>query len=202
MVNSNTNLGMVLLLAPLSKAAGADLRARVRDVLDQSTVSDAIQVYEAIRIASPGGLGEVKNQDVRDAPTASLRDVMALAADRDLIARQYANGFADVFDLGVPALVEGVRRFGRLEPAIQHCQLAWLASHSDSLIVRKRGPELAAEASRRARSVIERGGVGDAGGPGRLRRLRPLAPRRRQCPQSGHDRRPDRGVLVRCNTRA
>ena len=30
---------------------------------------------------------------------------MALAAERDMVAHQYANGFADVFDLGVPALL-------------------------------------------------------------------------------------------------
>ena len=87
---------------------------------------------------------------------------MALAADRDLIARQYANAFADVFELGVPALLDGIRQFGRLEPAIQHCQLVWLANHPDSLIVRKRGPAVAAEASKRARSLLEIGGLGSS----------------------------------------
>lgn len=164
-VRTNTNLGIVLLLAPLAKVPdGADLRAGVRDVLANTTVADAARVYEAIRLAHPGGLGTAKEQDVADAPTIPLRDVMALAADRDLVARQYANDFADVFGIGVPALADGFRRFGRVEPAIQHCQLVWLARHPDSLIVRKRGPEVAAEASRRAGDVLERGGVGTAGG--------------------------------------
>jgi triphosphoribosyl-dephospho-CoA synthase len=87
---------------------------------------------------------------------------MALAADRDLVARQYANDFADLFELGVPALLDGLERFGRVEPAVQHCQLAWLAAHPDSLIARKRGPDVAAEASRRARAVLDLGGVGTA----------------------------------------
>ena len=82
-------------------------------MLDQTTVADAADVYEAIRLAAPGGLGEAKEQDVHEQPTLPLREVMALAADRDLIARQYANGFADVFDLGVPALLDGLQRFGR-----------------------------------------------------------------------------------------
>ena len=164
-VRTNTNLGIVLLLAPLANVPdGVELRAGIRDVLANTTVDDAARVYEAIRLAAPGGLGQAREQDVADAPTLPLRDVMALAADRDLIARQYANDFADVFDLGVPALLDGFRRLGRVEPAIQHCQFVWLARHPDSLIARKRGPELAAEVSRRARDVLERGGVGTAEG--------------------------------------
>jgi triphosphoribosyl-dephospho-CoA synthase len=160
-VRTNTNLGIVLLLVPLAKVpAGAELPAGVREVLANTTVEDAARVYEAIRLAAPGGLGKAREQDVSGAPTLPLRDVMVLAADRDLIAQQYANGFADVFDLGVPALLDWFRRSSRVEPAVQHCQLVWLAHYPDSLILRKRGPELAAEASRRAREVLARGGVG------------------------------------------
>jgi triphosphoribosyl-dephospho-CoA synthase len=160
-VRTNTNLGIVLLLAPLAKVPyGHDLRAGVRDVLAHTTVEDSANVFAAIRLAAPGGLGAAKEQDVHSAPTLPLRDVMALAANRDLVARQYANDFADVFDLGFPALVEGLRRFGHVEPAVQHCQLSWLAAHPDSLITRKRGQEVAAEASRWAGEVLHRGGVG------------------------------------------
>ena len=160
-VRTNTNLGIVLLLAPLAKVGeGVDLRRGISSVLEHTTIADAIYVYEAIRLAMPGGLGEAKEQDVRLVPTASLREVMALAAERDLVARQYINVFADVFELGVPALLEGIRQFQRLEPAIQHCQLVWLAKHPDSLIARKRGLEVATEASRRAGSILEMGGLG------------------------------------------
>ncbi|MBO0697664.1 MAG: triphosphoribosyl-dephospho-CoA synthase, partial [Zavarzinella sp.] len=164
-VRTNTNLGIVLLLAPLAKVPdGTDLQTGVREVLARTTVADAVNVYEAIRLAGPGGLGKAKEQDVHDAPTLPLRDVMALAAARDLVARQYANDFADVFDLGVPALLDGLERFGRVEPAVQHCQLAWLAAHPDSLIARKRGPDVAREAGRRAKAVLDLGSVGTAAG--------------------------------------
>lgn len=164
-IKTNTNLGMVLLITPLAKVSvGDDLRTGVRHVIRQSTIDDARRVYEAIRLASPGGLGQAKSQDVHDEPTQTLREVMALAADRDLIARQYANDFADVFELGVPALLDGVARFGRLEPAIQHCQLSWLAAFPDSLIQRKCGSQVAADATRRARAVLEQGGIGSIAG--------------------------------------
>ncbi|HEX3148864.1 MAG TPA: RimK family alpha-L-glutamate ligase, partial [Gemmataceae bacterium] len=164
-VQTNTNLGIVLLLTPLAKVPqGSELRAGVHNVLKHTTIEDAARVYEAIRLAVPGGLGSAKEQDIADAPTLPLRDVMALAADRDLVARQYANAFADVFDHGVPALLDGLHRFKCIEPAIQHCQLVWLAHHPDSLIVRKRGLEIASEASNWAQAILDIGSMGTSGG--------------------------------------
>jgi triphosphoribosyl-dephospho-CoA synthase len=79
---------------------------------------------------------------------------MTLAADRDLVARQYANGFLEVFDDGVNALRSGLK-FGTLEGAIIHTHLLLLAKHPDSLIARKCGIEVAKEASERAQRVLE-----------------------------------------------
>jgi triphosphoribosyl-dephospho-CoA synthase len=160
---TNTNLGILLLLAPLARAAaGAGVRAGLPGVLDALTVADAGRVYEAIRLANPGGLGRAATQDVRDEPTLPLRAVLALAADRDLVARQYAGGFREVLDEGVPALRAGVRETGSLEGGIIACHLRLLAEHPDSLIARKRGPAEAAEASRRARQVLAAGWPGPA----------------------------------------
>jgi triphosphoribosyl-dephospho-CoA synthase len=157
-VCSNTNLGIVLLLAPMAVApqAGA-LRDALAAVLDGLTVDDARLVVEAIRLASPGGMGEVAEHDVRMEPTLPLRDLMALAQDRDLIARQYVNGFRDVLDDGVPALLQGIATWSNLEQAIVGTHLELLARHPDSLIVRKCGRATAEEASQRARAVLDAG---------------------------------------------
>src|SRR5581483_8965624 len=97
-VATNTNLGMVLLFAPLAAIrADEDLHEGVVRVLQETTIGDARLTYEAIRLAQPGGLGEVATQDVASEPTITLYDAMRLAAERDLVARQYANGYADVF---------------------------------------------------------------------------------------------------------
>src|SRR5262245_1975178 len=97
-VNTNNNLGILLLLSSLAAVADdTELKEGVVIILNHLTVEDAVKSYQAIRIAEPGGLGVVQQQDIRNNPTMSLRDAMALAADRDLIARQYVNGFADVF---------------------------------------------------------------------------------------------------------
>ncbi len=99
-VATNTNLGIVLLLTPLASVPDSlELRSGLAQVLANLTVEDACRVYEAIRLAAPGGMGRVPKQDLADEPTQTLGEVMALAANRDLIARQYAQQFRDVLDI-------------------------------------------------------------------------------------------------------
>ena len=103
----NTNLGIVLLCAPLAQAAfDADrdrpLRAGLHRILEEATVEDTEQVFAAIRLAEPAGLGKSERHDVGRPAAAPLLEVMREAEDRDRIARQYARGFEDVFDLGIP----------------------------------------------------------------------------------------------------
>jgi triphosphoribosyl-dephospho-CoA synthase len=155
---TNTNLGIVLLLAPLAAVPPErKLQSGIESVLGGLDVEDARLTYEAIRLASPGGLGSAAEQDVRDEPTQTLQQVMVLAAERDLIARQYANGFAEVFDDGVPAVSAGMERTGSLEGAILFAHLHLLARHPDTLIARKCGWAEAQEASRRAQAVLDTG---------------------------------------------
>lgn len=150
----NTNLGIILLLAPLSAVTGEPLRHSLLRVLEQLDVADAVLAYEAIRLAHPAGLGAVPEQDVREEPTQTLRQVMALAADRDLIACQYVNGYAHVFDEALPALEEALAEGVGLEEAILRCQLRLLSRHPDSLIARKRGPAEANAVQERAGRVL------------------------------------------------
>ncbi|HEY7326412.1 MAG TPA: triphosphoribosyl-dephospho-CoA synthase [Gemmataceae bacterium] len=153
---TNTNLGIVLLLAPLATVPPEQtLSSGVESVLAGLDVEDARLAYEAIRIAAPGGLGHAPQQDVRDEPTQTLRQVMALAAERDLIARQYTTGFAEVFNHGVPLLEMGLLRTGSIEGAIISAHLRLMATHPDTLIARKCGLVVAEEAARRAQAVID-----------------------------------------------
>jgi triphosphoribosyl-dephospho-CoA synthase len=152
-VNTNTNLGLVLLLAPLAAVpTGVEVRAGVAAVLRQTTVADTQAVFAAIRLAQPGGLGRAAAQDVADVPTLPLRAVMALAAERDDVARQYATDFADVFTTGLPALRTALAH--GLEAAIIHTALALHAARPDTLIARKCGPLIAAVAQQQAQAVL------------------------------------------------
>jgi triphosphoribosyl-dephospho-CoA synthase len=165
LVQTNTNLGIVLLLAPLAAVPReTDLRRGLPAILGQLDRTDACAVYEAIRLAVPGGLGRVPEQDVVEEPTQSLREVMALAADRDLVARQYTNTFHEVWEEGIPALAQGLERAQTLEGAIIDCHLHLMAGFPDSLIARKQGAAEAAEASRRAQRVLANGWPGNRTG--------------------------------------
>ena len=172
---SNTNLGIVLLLTPLARAAATaddgDLRAAVRRVLDETTVEDARNVYAAIRRAAPGGLGTVEDQDVAGEPTRPLVDVMRLAAGRDAIAREYATAFELTFLTGAPAL-ERARRDGLAwDAASVETFLTLLAAAADTHVARRGGAELAADVSRQARAALAAGGVRSAEGRAAIDRM-------------------------------
>jgi triphosphoribosyl-dephospho-CoA synthase len=160
---SNTNLGIVLLLAPLARAAlspgDATLRERARRVAETTTVEDAVDVYAAIRRANPGGLGRAGAQDVAGQPTTTLFEAMRLAVERDGIAREYASGFATVFEIGGPALGRARRDGLDWDAAVVECYLELLAASPDTHIARKLGAATAAEVSRQARSVLEAGAM-------------------------------------------
>ena len=158
LVPTNVNLGMILLLTPLAAVADSQsLAAGVLDVLGRLTISDARAVYEAIRLAQPGGLGAVTEQDVAHEPTTDLVGAMRLAADRDMVARQYANGFREVLQEGMPSLVAAQAAGLDWEDAVIRCHLELMARHPDTLIARKLGWDEAQESARRAAEVLAAG---------------------------------------------
>lgn len=161
-VRTNTNLGMLLLIAPLAAVPeGTPLAEGVADVLIGLTRSDCEDVYAAIRLIQPGGLGEAPEADVRSPPPPGLTllDAMRLGAERDLVARQYGDDFAEVFwTADRLSAAAAVRPLGE---AIVHAYLELLAAHPDSLIARKCGCEVAAEAAAHAAAVLDRASQGE-----------------------------------------
>lgn len=158
-VGCNTNLGILLLCAPLALAAAraggrtlADLQRALDGVLDELDLDDACAAYRAIALAAPGGLGRAGAQDVAAPPTVDLRAAMRLAAERDQIARQYADGYRAVLAAvrshfpPAPA-TEAVPALG---PRVQYLFVRLLAAHPDSHIARKFGREVAAQVSAEA----------------------------------------------------
>jgi len=163
LVGKNTNLGTVLLIGPLAKVPRTQpLAAGVAKVLSHLTPDDATHVYQAIRLAQPGGLGSVNESDVQDEAPEDLIAAMALAAGRDMVARQYTNHFAGVLQFVAPRLADARAHGLELLDAIVHVQLQTMAEFPDSLIGRKCGTAMAAESAGRARAVLAAGTFGDA----------------------------------------
>jgi len=157
LVRANTNLGIVLLLAPLARAAGSGngpLRERVSRVLADLTLADAEDAFAAIRLAAPGGLGRVETEDVHGEPGRTLREAMALAADRDSIAREYVMDYELTFGLAAPALRQARAAGCSWPEAAVEAYLRTLAEVPDSLVARKEGPEAARAVSAGARQVL------------------------------------------------
>lgn len=160
-VNTNTNLGMVLLIAPLAAVPRNEpLVGGVGKVLRGLTPEDSRLVYEAIRLAQPGGMGQVDEMDVAAEAPSDLLVAMAAAAERDLVAQQYVTDFDLVLSKVAPWLSEAASRWS-LTDGIIHTHLRLLAEHPDSLIARKCGLETAQEVSTYAAAVFASGSPGE-----------------------------------------
>lgn len=153
---TNVNLGIILLLAPLAAVpAGLPLRQGIASVLDATTIDDADQVYAAIRLAQPGGMGKADSQDIHDRPTVTLRDAMALAAERDRIAEQYVTNYQIVF-AAREQLAKLVSQSLDWEAQIIWLHLWILSQWPDTLIARKCGIKTAQECSRLAGELLSK----------------------------------------------
>ena len=156
-VSTNTNLGIVLCLAPLSAVREADDRpAALEKLFGALTSDDAEDVFTAIRLAEAGGLGEVDELDVNATETgpSDLMEAMQSAKDRDRIAELYVTRFELIFDFVVPRLCLNCENRGLID-GILATFVETLSTYPDTLIKRKCGPELAIEASDRAKRVLD-----------------------------------------------
>ena len=172
-VRSNTNLGIILLMAPLVKAslsavenseAGGQtnlgkVRECLRAVLLSLTVEDARLVYTAIRAANPGGLGRVPEQDVLEEPSVTLLEAMQLAGDRDSVASEYVTEFEITYSIGLPSLGEALSKGINFTDAVVQAFLTILSRVPDTLIARKNGAETARQVSQWAEEVLTQGGI-------------------------------------------
>ncbi len=157
-VGCNTNLGIVLLAAPMAQglfdtSGTGSLADRVKRVLSGTTREDAEWVYRAIRLANPGGLGRVARHDVAAAPAVSLREAMRAGAARDRIAHLYVTDFSDIFQYGAARYVEFQGRWQDDGWATTALYLDWLSRVADSHVLRKQGRAAADWAGARARRL-------------------------------------------------
>lgn len=157
-VGQNTNLGMLLLCAPLMQAAlslseGQSLWSQLNRTLDQLSISDAILVAKAIVLANPGGLGVSNRHDVHEAPQVNLLEMMRSAQDKDRIAWQYANTFQDVVSLGVNLYADALLKWENSAWATTGLYLGFLSQYADTHVQRKHGVEIANTLMQEAREL-------------------------------------------------
>lgn len=149
---TNVNLGIALLFAPLANAHRH--RISVNDVLSSLTALDASDIYQAISLANPGGLGSSEEMDIAGPPPQDIMAAMTYSRDRDLIAKQYVDSYSDLYETVVPILIRSIEQTGDMLFGIRLAQLHLLTLFKDSLIVRKCGVDVAEEVRRRANAVF------------------------------------------------
>jgi triphosphoribosyl-dephospho-CoA synthase len=143
-VGCNTNLGIILLCAPLIQAvsvrkSGMTLRHALYEVLESTTLNDADWAFKAIALASPGGLGEAKEQDVNTSATVTLKAAMELASAKDRIALQYITDYKDIFDFAVLRYNSQLLKWNYHDWAAVAVYADLLSHYPDSHIERKYG---------------------------------------------------------------
>jgi triphosphoribosyl-dephospho-CoA synthase len=153
-IGYNTNLGIVLLCAPLARAAAlqaSQMQDAIERVLASLDVQDASLAFRAIALAAPGGLGRVERHDVFRPAAVTLLEAMAEAADRDSVARQFVTSFADVLNFGAPLLDAASRRWEHIpRAATLAVYLGFLSAFPDTHIQRKQGIDAAVDVQREA----------------------------------------------------
>ena len=173
----NVILGHILILAPLSSAASICIKLKKRRLIDfesilnkiieDSTVKDTLNLYEAIKLSNPGGLGQTEKYDVND-PNAykeiirdeiNLKEIFKKSQDYDLISREYATGFKIVLEEGLPYFLDSFKEHRNINQTIVNTYLKLLASHLDTLIIRKAGKIEARIISEEASKIFSHGGI-------------------------------------------
>ncbi len=143
-VGCNTNLGIILLCAPLIQAIShkspcLTLRQAVSKVISDTTIEDADWVFKAIALASPGGLGRSDQQDVNEKPSVTLLEAMKIASVKDRIALQYATDYQDIFNFLLLRYNIELNRWGDRNWAAVAVYADMLSQFPDSHIERKYG---------------------------------------------------------------
>ncbi|MBE9532519.1 MAG: triphosphoribosyl-dephospho-CoA synthase [Proteobacteria bacterium] len=158
-VDCNTNLGIVLLFAPLCKAIQRcekieQLPIELEKVLNHLSIQDAIDCYQAIRLAEAGGLGTSEQQDINNEPTITLKEAMFLAKDYDSIAAQYINNYQEIWQIGLSNLTSSIKCGESVVWASAFAYLNLLSALPDTLICRKQGLKCAQEIQVQANELI------------------------------------------------
>jgi len=185
----NTVLGSIILLAPLAVAAGITLAGRkfsiprlrrnIRSVAESTTPEDAVNLYEAISIAQPGGLGKAPKLDVTDTASrkkiieekVTLYEVFKISAPWDSISSEWVNDYHITFNIAYPFFAQKLEETNNINTATVYTFLKILSEVPDTLIARKAGISKAKEISTRAKKVLDEGGLTTPKGRNHLLKL-------------------------------
>jgi len=157
-IKKNTNLGIILMLSPIATIvqeegviSKEELLKKIKSLIKKQNIKNSIPIFKAISLTSPGGLGFSKKYDVNELPNTNLYKAMEFAKKKDLIARQYCNGFEDIYKIGIPAYKKFYNKWGKVDWALTGVYLTFLKKFNDSHIVRNKGNKIATSIKKEAK---------------------------------------------------
>jgi triphosphoribosyl-dephospho-CoA synthase len=170
-VDNNTNLGIIMMLTPLSAAAAMSddffqLRSNFTKIMSYTTPDDAVNLYKSIALADAGGMGEREDLDVTSDQSQielqenkiNMFDILKISADWDLLASELTTSMPVTFETGFPTFKRIHTNYG-INSATVQTFLTILSQFPDTLISRKYGLQKAQQVSREAKKILDLGGI-------------------------------------------
>lgn len=184
----NTHLGAILLAIPLAAGAGAlggnactltGMRRAAASVLEELSWLDATNIFKAISLASPGGLGRVPFLDVNDQRTyrllrmkkPSFLETFEPYRGRDMVSDELLDNYPLLFEKAFKTMVFWEKKSGSVEKAFVNALLSVMAARPDTHIERRRGVHIARLAQHMAATVLALGGAASEKGLEALREM-------------------------------
>jgi triphosphoribosyl-dephospho-CoA synthase len=158
---SNTHFGSLVLMIPIAIAARrpGELQAELGDVLEKTTITDAVDFYRAFEMAK-ARVVEVDNFSLNDRnwqkavldSGKTLRGLMELSSNHDIVAREWSTNYERSFRLA-DRMAGQIERWGQNDGVVRTF-LEALAEVPDSLICAKFGQEVASQVSLQAGDAL------------------------------------------------
>lgn len=173
----NVLLGHILILAPLAAATTIclktgknkfiDLKYYIEKVIENSSVNDTVNLYEAIRLSKPGGLGNIEKYDINDENSVNdiindkinLKKIFEYSKKYDLISLEYSTGFKIILNEGLPYFINLFNQYKDINIATVNTYLKLLSLYPDTLVIRKSGSDSAVAITKKASKILEYEGI-------------------------------------------
>ena len=168
---TNANLGIIMLHIPIGMSSGKIdefnenvLKKEIIFTTKNTTVNDAINVYDAIEIAMPNinppkeGPDAQKNDAKQELieKNLTLYDVFKISSTWDSISKEWAEGFNISFK-GYKLLNEYYDEYNNINLATTKTFLSILSEHPDTLIARKKDLDTSKMVSEMAKDILDNG---------------------------------------------
>ncbi len=172
LVETNTNLGISMLMIPISAGCGALINSeniyhlpKIVDVIMKNSLpDDAIALIKAIVLSNAGGMeNKTSKYDANNKNTLdeiiqnniNLYDLFKMSAMYDRISYELVNGLPVISEYGFPTFTKLDGEYSRNDITLE-IYLTILANIPDTLISRKYGEDVAKNVSNKAKNILKK----------------------------------------------